>query len=373
MSNVIFLSQPYLAIRLTVWLILWISVAITTCCVCEHKGPNQILYRLFLSTLSLHVLADILLLGYAAQGQGFALLGAWIFFNAAASATFVALLTLLSSGYSVTRKVIRGLSLRLFAISIFYFLTQVMMDYTILELKGTEYFDIENENRLVYSGSSSKSIGIIYFSFVLNILTLLLVWISIVDLARREEASIQGMISELNGQGERGAERENGHKKESEGIPTDGTAVRPRVTSTDVIDPIDELESVPVMISPDQKISVLGKQQLRRKLLVIRAYSRMGSFYVVMMLTVLLAAIIILNTKFCMFLIIITNLLLWFVMVWFAIVLRPKSEVPQEERERQQMSDFELSDIGLQNQLTTFKKRRNDSTSPKFSLDDEDV
>eukprot|EP01024_Parvocaulis_polyphysoides_P062706 TRINITY_DN719_c0_g1_i1.p7 TRINITY_DN719_c0_g1~~TRINITY_DN719_c0_g1_i1.p7 ORF type:complete len:121 (+),score=8.82 TRINITY_DN719_c0_g1_i1:45-365(+) len=105
---------------------------------------------------------------------------------------------------------------------------------------------------------------------------------------------------------------------------------------------------------------------------MVRAYSRMGIFCVLLTLVVQISTMIIAKEEFGAFAIVLSNILMWFVVLWFAVVLRPKSEVGQQSA-RQNQSDFEMSDIGLKSQPPRqFKKRRSESISPKFALDDEE-
>eukprot|EP01026_Neomeris_dumetosa_P037996 TRINITY_DN3091_c0_g3_i1.p1 TRINITY_DN3091_c0_g3~~TRINITY_DN3091_c0_g3_i1.p1 ORF type:complete len:388 (+),score=42.36 TRINITY_DN3091_c0_g3_i1:585-1748(+) len=386
MASVVFLSVAYLAIRLVFWLVLQLSVAITSCCVRAFKGPNQFLYRLLLAYVSSLFIADAVILGYADQHDNYneseksGFLGFWVCINAISGALFVLLLIFLSAGYGITRRSIDGLRLRVYGLPVVYLLTQIMMDFSILELQSPDYLDVGNEDRLDFKGVSGRTQGMIIFTFILNILVLVMVCIQIVDFARKEESAIQGMIKEVSGQFDN---QTNGQMQTEEGQQPNGdieeaqgqkeSLVRERNPSSDAqADPLDELEAVPPITTPSQKINVLGRAQLRRKLLMVRAYSRMGIFCVLLTLVVQISTMIIAKEEFGAFAIVLSNILMWFVVLWFAVVLRPKSEVGQQSA-RQNQSDFEMSDIGLKSQPPRqFKKRRSESISPKFALDDEE-
>eukprot|EP01025_Chloroclados_australasicus_P022105 TRINITY_DN22961_c0_g1_i12.p1 TRINITY_DN22961_c0_g1~~TRINITY_DN22961_c0_g1_i12.p1 ORF type:complete len:477 (-),score=39.20 TRINITY_DN22961_c0_g1_i12:1533-2756(-) len=393
-KHVVQMEVAYLGVRMVMWLLLWLFVGFVACFNRKFRGTGWQLFRLLFLALTLQFIADAVLLGYDDAKQNewnnrlTGILGAHIFFAALSQSVFFMVMLLISSGFGITRKHLTGLHCQIFLLPLIFFTVCLMMNYTFLRFQGREFFDVNSSSQELKDLNNTEKV-ISFFTFVVYLFSMVLIWIYILDLAAKEIGFLTGEISELEDSGERGPRRgpqgyvNNGQNGASQPVDVeqDGNRLQGIGPTPIRSDPLEALDSVvPANLrQQEQQPSPAENQSIQVKVRLLRRFSRAAAVYVVFNACLLVLPMFIPSSGFVAFMVVTCNLVLWFVYIWLVILFRPRKDSPYllltEEEELGNINNGANGgeiDMGVMGNSTVQKRTNASSVGPKFSLAEEE-
>ncbi|GMH43100.1 hypothetical protein BSKO_11022 [Bryopsis sp. KO-2023] len=187
-------DPAYLAVRTTLWWLLWIFANVYGCLRRKARGKGWKLHWGVRAVLTTQILAETIRLATASTVHSESVVDVskdgtfktLVFFQNLNDAFFMFLLLLVSSGYCITRNTLGTHRNKVIGIPFAFGLTSMIVDYIILHSKSSDVITRRNESSEDVRGT------ILFVALAVKIVTFVLSWLFVFDNLSQEIRMLKG-------------------------------------------------------------------------------------------------------------------------------------------------------------------------------------